>query len=366
MEAKAIFNKMKIVQEHLLNFFDEENDTICFTDLINKIDKINIKSQYEIKEFLYIISKISDNHTRKFNLISKIEQLLLHFKEEIKQNFTNASIFNIFKKNKRILLFLFEEQLIKIDENILSVFSKPKYIAKNYYEYFLPEILSYHKKKPIEADETSMKIFNQKRKIGENDDYICTLIQKDSVIEFISYVNKTNYPLSSNIKTSIFETNRFLLKSQQYNLIEYAAFFGSMQIIKYLFMNKVKLTSYIWFCAIHGRNPELIHFLEENGIKSDDSTFENCYIESILCFHIDLSNYISEKNPDESQYYDTFTQLFKCHNYFFLSENDLHPIVLMYAIYYDFIYMVKFLSKDKNMNETLKISLFITFNNVLN
>ena len=69
---------------------------------------------------------------------------------------------------------------------------------------------------------------------------------------------------------------------------------------------------------------------------------------------------------DESQYYDIFTQLFKCHNYFFLSENDLHPIVLMYAIYYDFIYMVKFLSKDKNMNETLKISLFITFNNVLN
>lgn len=141
MEASTIFNKMKVIQEHLLNFLDEENDINSFSNLIQTIDKQLSKSQYEIKEFLYIISKISDNHSRKYNFISKIEQLLLHYKEDIKQNFTNSSIFNIFKQNKRILLFLFEEQFIQIDKYILTVFTKPKYLEKKYYEYFLPEIL---------------------------------------------------------------------------------------------------------------------------------------------------------------------------------------------------------------------------------
>ena len=104
--------------------------------------------------------------------------------------------------------------------------------------------------------------FEEKCQIGENDSYICSLIRSDSVEEFISYVNRTNLSLLTKIKPSFYETNSFLIDKEP-TLIEYASFFGSIQIIQYLKYNKVPLTSSLRLYAIHSNNPELIHFLEE-------------------------------------------------------------------------------------------------------
>ena len=50
-------------------------------------------------------------------------------------------IFNIFKGNKRLLLFLHEEQIIKIDRQIAQIiFTKYNYQLKQYPQYFAPEI----------------------------------------------------------------------------------------------------------------------------------------------------------------------------------------------------------------------------------
>ena len=76
--------------------------------------------------------------------------------------------------------------------------------------------------------------FDEKLKIGENDSYICHLIRNDSIEKFVIFVNQTNLNLSSQIKSSIFETNLFLIKNDETTLIEYAAFFGSIQIFQYL------------------------------------------------------------------------------------------------------------------------------------
>ena len=57
---------------------------------------------------------------------------------------------------------------------------------------------------------------------GENHSYICSLIREDLIVEFITYVNKVNYPLDSIIDKSFFETNDFLIGKQP-TLIEYAA-----------------------------------------------------------------------------------------------------------------------------------------------
>ena len=73
-----------------------------------------------------------------------------------------------------------------------------------------------------------------KRKSGENDTYICQLIQKDDIDNFISYISQNDILLNSEITESIFETNRFLLKKKP-SIIEYASFFGSIQIFKYSF-----------------------------------------------------------------------------------------------------------------------------------
>ena len=91
-------------------------------------------------------------------------------------------------------------------------------------------------------------------------------------------MNRHNYYLDSKIEQSIYETNSFLLKNsienpekQMYkylnhkrlkikneiSLIEYAAFYGSIQIFQYLRMNNASLNKSLWLYAIHGQNAEI-------------------------------------------------------------------------------------------------------------
>lgn len=65
-------------------------------------------------------------------------------------------------------------------------------------------------------------------------------------------------------------------------LIECSAFFGSIQIMKYLDINNIQLKPSIWLYAVNSDNPEVIAFLEEKNIKMDDRTFS----ESIKSHHI--------------------------------------------------------------------------------
>lgn len=91
--------------------------------------------------------------------------------------------------------------------------------------------------------------FNERRMIAENDDEICKLVRNDLIDDFILHVNKFNINLNSLIQPSIFETNsifevindnrwnewnilnRWHFEYKQPTLIEYAALFGSIQII---------------------------------------------------------------------------------------------------------------------------------------
>ena len=63
------------------------------------------------------------------------------------------------------------------------------------------------------------------------------------------------------ISSSFYETNSFLLKKKTISLIEYSAFFGSIQIFQFLVFNNVDLNDDLWFYAIHGKNAEIIYDL---------------------------------------------------------------------------------------------------------
>ena len=79
------------------------------------------------------------------------------------------------------------------------------FFFSNYSNYLAPEIEPFDTKKQSiskfnfigykKSKEIDSKSFYEDRKIGENPDYISKLIRDDSVEEFITYVNKTNYPL---------------------------------------------------------------------------------------------------------------------------------------------------------------------------
>ena len=210
------------------------------------------------------------------------------------------------------------------------------------------------------------------------------MIRNDLIDDFISYVNQKDYPLKSSINPSIYETNVFLLKSKP-TLIEYAAFFGSIQIFKYLYLNGVNLTSSLWIYAIHGDNPEMIHILEENNIEPDDYLIENefnddssyddededisyekCLEEAIKCHHNYIANYIRTQfiNDMNENYYiennfdnNVIAYCFRHYNFaIFLNEDDFNDIFLFYYLcQYDYYNLVEFFiqTREININETI-------------
>ena len=170
-------------------------------------------------------------------------------------------------------------------------------------------------------DEGSKEIspeFIENRQKGENDSPLSEIIRNDLIDDFIVYVNKTNISLSSELKPSKFETNQIILKNKQkLTLIEYSAFFGSIQIFNYLRMNGVEVTSNVIKYGIHSRNAELIMFFEENlsiQLKLESGFYLK---ESIKCHHNDFANYIKDNIYLE----DNFT------------NEDVHAII-KYCIHY--------------------------------
>ena len=216
--------------------------------------------------------------------------------------FTNDEIFNIFKNNKRILLYLFDEKVIIFDQNILYKIINKNYEESNYTQYFMPEIILLTKTNDKEIPDQ----FAEKRKTGENDLFICELIRNDSVEEFIAFINKNNISLNTKIEPSIYETNPFLINNKEQSLIEYAAFFGSFEIFQYLMMNKVNLNSSLWKYVIHGQNPDLIHLLEDNHIEYD---YEIKIIESIE---------YGNENQVNASLLGRYNELFKKHSFLFI------------------------------------------------
>ena len=198
--------------------------------------------------------------------------------------------------------------------------------------------------------------FEEKRKIGENESYIAELIRNDSIEEFIIYINKTNLNISTfKIKHSIFETNAFLIENGEQTLIEYAAFYGSIQIFQYLKMNNVNLTPSLWLYSIHGNNPELIHLLEENQIDPEDKSYENCFKESIKCHHIEISNYLQYKiiNPKQSYDNNITNYSFEYYNFEYFPSFINDKFILHYACRYNYFLLVKLLVQSKKVDINL-------------
>ena len=298
-ELKSYLDKVRLIQYSILQYIDEvHNVEEKWTNLIQLINSYKIKDDYhEIETILRLINKICKNHRHTYDFFGKIEKIILIFKDEIKLNFSNITIFRFFKSNKRIIFFLNEQGIITIDKYISEIIMQYNYEKLKYPIYFFKEI------RPFINEEEQNKIlkeyneynddFDMKRKIGENDDYICQLIRQDNIDEFISYIAKNDISINSKIKNSIFETNRYFLKQNYISLIKYSTFFGSIQITKYLKSNGVELQSYLWLYSVHSNDQETIDYLYDNKIEIKYININDIYKESIKCHHNDIINHIN-------------------------------------------------------------------------
>ena len=377
MEIQQYFIHMKELNEILLTIL-ENSDLFNenYEHLVNFINKNEIqKNKEEFIHFLNLLINITNNHHRKYGFFKNIEQILFYFKDEIKQFFINIEIFHLFESNKRLILFLIKENILKIDYNLKQIImSKRDPNRISMFEFFIPEInqLDINQNKYLTQYLNDIENYEEKRKQGENDLYICTLIRQDSVEEFIIYINRNNIPISSTIKPSIFESNSFLNEHIP-TLIEYSAFFGSIQIFQYLRFNNSVLPKSLWHYAIHSNNAEIIHLLEEINVKPEDETYEEILNESIKCHHNELAVYIqdnllnntsvniqykNDKIAFDERYY---SNIFQYSNYIYFPTNYHQDYMFYYLCQYNYTKAIKLLlffddkriSVDSNQKEKM-------------
>ena len=91
MSIEIYLEKMRQIQENLLNFIESEDDNL--DQSFQKIKQMLLDTQiqnniYEFKSFLHLVNKISNNHNRKINFICKIEKILILFKNEMQKYLT--------------------------------------------------------------------------------------------------------------------------------------------------------------------------------------------------------------------------------------------------------------------------------------
>ena len=376
MNIKENVEKMKMIQNTLLDFVDKEtNSEENYSNFLNIIKRHHIiEDRYEFKLLLRLINQIGNDHRRGCNFINKIEKILEHFSKDIKKCFSNDEIFKVFDNNKIILLFLILNKIIIMDEFMASQIINPKYIPKMYLKYFRPEIKNSVSEKfsskyriinyPLFGKSLLEKIrkevpedFYEKRKTGENDNYLCYLIRKDDGKEFGVYLYRNNLSFNSSINASVFETNNIFFDKHDISLFEYASFYGSNEVIKFIKINgEVELTPSMWKYAIHSNNAELIKYLEDN-VSPPNNNYERILKESIKCHHNDISKYIIDNLIEEEdlQYNiknnfneNLYQYAFEYYNFCFFPENIKDKNMFLYLCQYDYYPLVKlYLQEEK-------------------
>ena len=108
MSLSEYIESKKQLYQKVIEFLEEESNTEDdLSKFIETLNDFNLDTDKdELLSFLHLISSIVNNHYRTPELISKTEHILLHYKDQIKQTWSNLEIFHTFENNKKVILFL--------------------------------------------------------------------------------------------------------------------------------------------------------------------------------------------------------------------------------------------------------------------
>ncbi|KAK8837296.1 hypothetical protein M9Y10_036726 [Tritrichomonas musculus] len=340
----SYLNNMKEIQNTFLDFIEnDQEDNSTYKKLIDSIKKVQ-NNKNHFKSFLHLLVNVSNKHHRGPDFFTKIEKILTFLTDNIQKFFSNVEIFYIFGSNKRILLYFIENKILIVDRAIANLMQTEKCQKLNYPQYFYPEVNKFIQCEPIKEFDGN---FEENRKIGENHYYISKLIRNDDVSEFIAFVNRSNLSLSETIiSPSIFETNSFLLNRKP-TLIEYSAFYGSIQIFNYLKYNKVDLNPSLWKYVIRSQNPVLFQILEAEKIEQEEN--RNFYIEAIKCHHNETAEYIYDNHKEliTDDYEVIIQKALRYYNFKYIDESDFDKNLFFDFIKFDYYEIVDFLIKNQ-------------------
>ena len=161
MSIQIYLNKMKEVHSCLLNYIDDESDSIDNFVILVKLlkDQDILSNKLEFKSFLHLVVEIFNNHHHFPKFFDKIFQILQHLKEYINNFFSGFEILNIFQSNNRLLLFLIEEKFITINNLLASKIIQKDgiYDIKSNRKYFFPELQTYYSKEILDKIQRKKK-----------------------------------------------------------------------------------------------------------------------------------------------------------------------------------------------------------------
>lgn len=345
MEIKEYLDRMLNIQNSLIEFIDnDENDEEKYQNLVSLLENFKFRyDKHDFKLFIHLLSVIVNHHLHGKYFYDKIQQILNFSKERIKKNFTNFEIFRTFQENKRIILYLIKEDILKLDNFIIMKMSDDEYGYMKYDQYFKPEIDQTNSEADTngKSEQIIDEDFEVRRKSGENDNYLLHLIRNDMINEFSSAFNRENFNLNDQINQSIFESNITLITNKP-SYIEYAAYFGSFEIFKFCSVKGAKITPSIWKYAIHGRNKEIIKFLVDKKIESKKKEILE---ESIKCHHNEITEFIINNLLDKKDQYQYDDDLYTCSicyfNFTFFPKNFLEKKYLYYLCDGDYFNLVE-------------------------
>ena len=331
--AKLLENKQIIETEIGISIL-----TKCFNDMANFRPK-NIETIID----LIILFDKNKTSKSKFDLFSKKVAEIIHTKE----NLSSSDLFYLKLLLKRAIIkkesiFNEIECLLNLnDERCINTRHSKQYIRnriKDIIKWFYFDILSNYKNLlcinsliSCVTDEISKFDYimvNKMMDTGYCLDYIAEIIRNDDIDTFISIVSAkgNEFDFDQSIKSEGYERCDLLLNET--SLINYAAFFNSIKIFKYLYLSKAdiydmnKNYSLIDY-AICGGSIEIIHILEQNKIDliNGIDTSIRYYQNDIFAWIID-NNSIDYYNNNDKYNYEKDMDYYFDYNFTCFIENS--------------------------------------------
>lgn len=283
-------------------------ETVCqLQDMISSMPDISLSDIIEFIEKEHFltnddsISDLLDSLALLFNAnrlaSDDLTLILVQFQDQIKSYFDKRSILNLypFETFKYFILHFSDLKLVQLEPN--------KMIEAH--QYFSPEMgFIFHRK--TTDDFSNEEEFYKFRREGKNQRQICNIIRNDDITSLQNLLSTTTINLNDTITPSLFE--RFeIINQKDATFIEYAAFFGSIKIFKFLIMNKVIIPSNLAKFAIAGGNYEIIHLCEEKNLSFDD-----CLSIAIQYKQDEIVEYLLNNYELTSDLYEIAFKSFNC------------------------------------------------------
>lgn len=329
INADFIYHSYLIELIVLLN--NESNEDNCINILVPFLSEKLLNSIGESKlncSFIYLLIKNGFLSIEK--VIDKI-MMVDHFINKKEMTESEKSSFTMNEHNN-VVLWFFPELLTKVDDKKLFIG-----LYENYSNYI-------HKYYP-----SNIEGFKKIREKGEPSDEITNSLRNDNVDQFQSIISMNGIDIKSGYIP--FDIFFHLIKLKEMSYINYAAFCGSINCFKFLFLNHAKLDNYTYRCAVFGGNLEIVRIVSQD--KDNATNGKNINFD---VFILDGNSTTVKYNlPNDSALRESI-HLFSQFRSFVLQRNPLFFTIIKHQDeLFDWILQTSVLNKGKTGNELIDL-----------